>query len=225
LISLVFFMVKIIDNYVLTYWFNLINLARNKELRTTGGFPEVSKNTDKMNTTEIQVTATPGAQRGQHGPCSAYEAALRVTNHAAKHLAVDIGGRAARHQQRQFAGAVNRLVKLLARELGDYQFELRFLDSRESAKACSTPSWDNHKKLALQITVHRGNQIGYDVAVSHAYGRALMAYIEQTVWPHRGCDWMAGKTTVTQTRASKMMSVHAKRILATPVAVYAGEKI
>lgn len=176
-------------------------------------------NTDKMNT----IIATPGAGRGQGGQCSAYEAALRVTEHATKHLAVDIGARNARSQQRAFAGGVNRLVKLLGKKLDGYTFEIRFLDSRASAKACNRIAWDAHKKLAVQITIHRDNLIAYDVAVSHAFSRSLMAYIEQTTWPHRGCGWLAGKTVVRETRPSKMMSVHARRILETPVSVYESE--
>jgi len=168
-----------------------------------------------------KIIAEPGANRGNSGPCeTAYAAAIKVTNHATRHLAVDIGARQARAQQRRFCTGVNRLVKLLARKLPEYVIGIRFLDSRESAKACNRIAWDTHKKLAVQITIHRDNQIGYDVAVSHAFGRNLVAYIEQTTWPHRGCDWTAGKTIVRETRASKVMSYHARRILETPVSVY-----
>ena len=167
------------------------------------------------------IIAEPGANRGITGACAtAYAAAIAVTNHATSHLSVDIGARQARAQQRQFCTGVNRLVKLLARKLPEYVVGIRFLDSRESAKACNRIAWDTHKQLAVQITIHRDNQIGYDVAVSHAFGRSLRAFIEQTTWPHRGCDWSAGKTIVRETRASKVMSYHARRILETPVSVY-----
>jgi hypothetical protein len=169
-----------------------------------------------------KIIAEPGANRGETASCeTAYTAAKLVTDHATRHLAVDIGALHARAQQRAFCSSVNRLVKLLVVKLPDYAVEIRFLDGRESAKACKRIAWDAYKILAVQITIHHDNQIGYDVAVSHAYGRHLQAYVEQTTWPHRGCDWLAGKTIVRETRPSKVMSYHARRILETPVSVYA----
>ena len=170
------------------------------------------------------IIAEPVDQK-KAGPCSAYEAALRVTDHATRHLAVDIGGRHARAQQRAFAAGVNRLVRLLGHKLDGVRFSLRFPDNRPSARACRQSTHSAHTQLALQLTICRGNQIERDVALSHAWGRSLVARTEQTIWPHHGCGMAAGKTTVRETRASAVMSVHARAILSTPVSVYAGERV
>jgi hypothetical protein len=45
-----------------------------------------------------------------------YDAVLRFTDKAARHLAIDTNPKAARTAQRKFAGFVNRLLRLLARE-------------------------------------------------------------------------------------------------------------
>ena len=174
--------------------------------------------------TTAQIICEPGAMRGKSGAAStAYEAAMRVTDRATKHCAVDIGAKAAKQHQRVFASAVYRLVRLLVTHLPDHTFTIRFLDSRQSAKACQR-NWDSYKQLAVQLTICSGDRISYDVALSHAYGSALCSFIEQTTWPHRGCGWQDGTTAVRSIRASKMMSYHAKRIMETPSSVYASEK-
>ena len=177
------------------------------------------KKTSQNNRQEITIAAEPGARRGYCGPVNtAYIAAKIVTDHATKHSAVDIGAKSARENQRQFCGSVNRLVKLLAREFPAASFMIRFLDSRASAKS-ATRKWDAYKQLAVQLTICDGSKIIRDIALESAY-RGLIAHAEQTQWPHRGCGWMDGTTSVRVSKASAIMSVAARLIVATPSSVY-----
>jgi len=152
---------------------------------------------------------------------TAYEAAMKMTDKQARHYAVDIGSLAkARKSQREFCGWVNRLCRLLAREFPEV--EIHF------PGACMSPIL--RKELqhmgAFQsgyfhtvIWLIEGHKITRSFAV-HGGPYYARVTVEQTEYPHRGCDATLGVERVVSVDPHKTTAPALRAIKATPHSVY-----